>query len=107
MNEVWLYHALMNYRKRAHSIYSLKLHLVWITKYCKPVLRGEIGQRLRDLIRQICLTQAVYIESGHIAPEHVHLLVSIPPMLSVSELMHRLKGRSSRLMLIEFGELRK
>ena len=49
----------------------------------------------------------MYIEKGHIARDHVHLLVSVPPDIAVSELVQRLKGRSSRLMLQEFGELRK
>jgi putative transposase len=97
----------MSYRKTSHAVYDLKYHVVWITKYRKPVLRGEIGKRLRDLIRQTCDTLEVYIETGHIAVDHVHLLVSVPPNLSVSDLMQRLKGRSSRRMLDEFGELKK
>ncbi len=95
----------MDYRKTSHAIYDLKYHLVWITKYRKPVLRGEIAVRLRELIRQTCETLEVYIEKGHVANNHVHLLVSVPPYVSVSDLMQRLKGRSSRKMLEEFGEL--
>ena len=97
----------MTYRKTAHSVYSLKCHLVWITKYRKPVLRGEIGNRLKELIKQTCAKLDVYIESGHVAPDHVHLLVSIPPHVSISDLMQHLKGRSSRLMLVEFAGLQK
>jgi len=80
---------------------------VWITKYRKPILRGEIGKRVRELIRQTCASLDVYILKGHVSKDHVHLLVSVPPNLSVSELVKRLKGRSSRKMLEEFGELRK
>jgi len=97
----------MSYRKTAHSVYDLKYHIVWITKYRKPILRGEIGKRVRELIRQTCASLDVYIVKGHVAKDHVHLLVSVPPHLAVSELVKRLKGRSSRLMLEEFGELRK
>lgn len=93
----------MSYRKTSHSVYDIKYHLVWITKYRKPVLRGEIAKRACELIRQTCATLEVYILSGHVASDHVHLLVSVPPMLSVSELMKRIKGRSSRKMLQEFG----
>jgi putative transposase len=95
----------MSYRKTSHSVYDLKYHVVWITKYRKPVLRGEIAVRLRELVRQTCATLDVYILSGHIAADHVHLLVSVPPKISVSDLMQRMKGRSSRKMLEEFGEL--
>jgi len=69
------------------------------------VLRGEIGLRLRESVRQTCTTLDVYILSGHIGIDHVHLLVSVPPNVSVSDLMQRIKGRSSRKMLEEFGEL--
>ena len=96
-----------SYRKTAHSTYSLKCHIVWISKYRKPILSGEIGTRLRELIRQTCATLDVYIESGHIASDHVHLLVSMPPNLAVSELVQRLKGRSSRMMMEEIAELKR
>ena len=97
----------MSYRKTAHSVYDLKYHVVWITKYRKPILRGEIGKRVRELVRQTCASLDVYIVKGHVSKDHVHLLVSVPPSVSVSELVKRLKGRSSRKMLEEFGELRK
>jgi len=97
----------MSYRKTAHSVYDLKYHIVWITKYRRPILRGEIGKRVRELIRQTCASLDVYIVKGHVSKDHVHLLVSVSPSLAVSELVKRLKGRSSRLMLEEFGELRK
>ena len=95
----------MDYRKTSHAVYDLKYHLVWITKYRKPVLQGEIAIRLRELIRQTCTTLDVYVEKGHIATDHIHMLVSVPPQVSVSDLMQHLKGRSSRRMLQEFGEL--
>ncbi|MCX6053810.1 MAG: IS200/IS605 family transposase [Chloroflexi bacterium] len=97
----------MGYRKTAHSVYDLKYHIVWITKYRKPIIHGEIGLRVRELIQQTCTSLDVYIENGHVAKDHVHLLVSVPPNIAVSELVQRLKGRSSRLMLQEFGELKK
>jgi putative transposase len=95
------------YRKGSHTVYDLKYHIVWITKYRKAVLRGEIGVRLRELTRQTCEAQEVYIEKGHIALDQVHLLLSVPPNIAVSDLVQRLKGRSSRKMLDEFGELRR
>lgn len=87
-------------------MYDLKYHLVWITKYRKPVLRGEIGRRVRDLIRQTCVQLDVQILSGAVQPDHVHLLVSVPPNISVSGLMQRIKGRSSRKIMEEYNEMR-
>ena len=95
----------MSYRKTSHSVYDLKYHLVWITKYRKAVLRGEIGSRVREIIRQTCAELDVQILSGAVQADHIHLLVSVPPNLSVSQLMQRLKGRSSRKMLQEYTEL--
>lgn len=84
----------------------MKQHVVWLTKYRKPFLRGEVGQRRRKLIRQTCEPLAVHIETGHNAPGYIHLLVSVSPNLSISDSMQRLRGRSGRKMLDEFGELR-
>ena len=95
----------MSYRKTAHSVYDLKYHVVWITKYRKPVLHGQVAIRLRELIRQTCASLDVYIITGHVSVDHSHLLVSVPPNLAVSDLVQRLKGRSSRRLLEEFGEL--
>ena len=63
----------MAYRKTAHSIYELKYHVVWITKYRKPVLRGQVALRLRELIRQTCETLEVYILSGHVSADQDYL----------------------------------
>jgi putative transposase len=97
----------MSYRKGSHTVYDIKYHIVWITKYRKPVLRGEVGKQVRELVRQTCATLDVYIVSGHVALDHVHLLVSVPPNLAVSDLVQRLKGRTSRLLLDEFAELKR
>ena len=78
---------------------------MWITKYRKPILKGEISERLRTLIRQICKANEVEILSGHVSKDHIHLLVSVPPYLSVSKLMQLLKGKTSRKMLSEFKPL--
>ena len=94
-----------NYRRSSHSVYDLKYHLVWITKYRKPVLRGEKADRARVLIREICKALDVEIIKGHISRDHVHLFVSVPPHLSVSKLVQYLKGKSSRKLLAESKSL--
>jgi len=95
------------YRKTSHSVYDLKYHLVWITKYRKPVLHGEVAIRLRELIREICKGMEVEIIKGHVSKDHVHVLVSVPPYISVSKLMQRIKGKSSRKLLGEYRVLSK
>ena len=61
------------YRHRAHSVFEIPLHLVWVTKYRKPVLVGPIGLRVRELIREVCGELDVHILKGHIGKDHVHL----------------------------------
>ena len=96
-----------HYRTTAHSKYDLKVHLIFIPKYRKRVLYGQIGTGVRDLIRQICTEIDVEIISGKVAPDHVHLFVSYPPHLSVSTLMQKVKGKSSYKLMSLFPELRK
>jgi len=94
-----------NYRKSSHTVYDLKYHLVWVTKYRKPVLRGEIAERVRDLIREICKAREVEIIKGHVSIDHVHVFLSVPPHLSVSQLTQSLKGKTSRKMMMEYKTL--
>jgi len=94
-----------NYRKTSHSTYDIKYHLVWITKNRKSVLTGKIAERTRELIRQTSAENEVEILSGHVSKDHIHLLVSVPPHLSVSKLVQYLKGYSSRKLQMEYKEI--
>src|SRR5271157_3298333 len=98
---------MQHYRTTSHSVYDLKYHLVWITKYRKKVLYGQVAERLRDLIREISKTKDVEIISGSISRDHIHLFVSVPPYLSISKLMQPLKGKTSYKLLAEYKELSK
>ena len=96
---------MQNYRKSAHATFDLKYHLVWITKYRKKVLGGRIGERTRDLIRKVCKNNDIEIIAGHVSKDHVHLLVSVPPHMSVSKTVQYIKGYTSRKLLMEYKEL--
>jgi len=95
------------YRKSAHTVYLLHYHFVFIPKYRKPVLRGEIALRLRELIREICRTHDVEILKGHVRPDHVHLLLGVPPVLAPSRMMQAIKGKTSHHLLRDFRTLQK
>jgi len=96
-----------HYRKSAHCAYDIKYHIVWITKYRKPVITGAIAVRTRELVRGICQINEVEILAGHVGIDHIHLLVSVPPHLSTSKLVQYLKGNSSRKLQMEYKELNK
>ena len=95
------------YRHGSHSVFCLHVHLVWITKYRKSVLTGEVAVRVRDVIREICRREEVEIIRGHVSHNHVHLFASVPPDVTISRLVQRLKGKSSHVLLGEFAHLRK
>jgi putative transposase len=94
-------------RKGSHSTHQLHVHLVWSTKYRYEVLRGDIQVRCRDLIRQTCDTLDIQILKGVVSKDHIHLHLSYPPKLSISDILKRLKGRSAKILLLEYSELKK
>lgn len=93
-----------HYRKSSHCIYDVKYHIVWITKYRKPVLMGKVALRTRELIRKVCQTNDVEILAGHVGNDHIHLLVSVPPHMSASKLVQYMKGNTSRKLQMEYKE---
>ena len=95
------------YRKSSHAVYLLHYHFVFIPKYRKPVLRGDVAQELRGLIREICRSMDIEIMRGHIRPDHVHLLVAVPPKWAPSRVMQAIKGKTSHHLLQDYRKLRK
>ena len=93
------------YRHSGHSVSHLTVHLVWVTKYRYKVLTGDIQKRCRELLIQICDSEDVRILSGVVSKDHIHMHIEYPPSLSLSQLVKRLKGRSSRLLQKEYSEL--
>ena len=91
----------------SHTIWDCKYHIVWVTKYRYPVLVGDVGLRARELVREIARSHEMMIHAGAINRDHVHLMISIPPYLSVSRSVQFLKGKSSHKLLSEFQVLRK
>ncbi len=93
------------YRKSSHAVYDLKVHLIWITKYRYKVLVKDVGFRIREIIRQFCDSKDISIITGRVSKDHIHLYISYPPKLSVSEMIRMMKGRSSKKIQEEFPQL--
>ena len=98
---------MQNLRKGGHSVHQLHVHLVWSTKYRYKVLDGDIQIRCRDLLLKTCDSMDIQILKGVVSKDHIHLHVSYSSRLSISDLVRRLKGRSAKLLLDEFSELRR
>ena len=85
------------YKSGSHTLWDCKYHLVWTTKYRYEVLGWDVGRRCREMV----------IYAGSIKRDHVHMMIRIPPQLSVSKAVQFLKGKSSHRLLTEYAALRK
>jgi putative transposase len=95
------------YRHYNHSVGIASVHLVWIPKRRKPVLRGDIAQRCREIFYELALEKNWEILALAIEPDHIHLFVVHPPNHSISQVVQAFKGRSSRYLRQEFPVLLK
>ena len=83
------------FKKLSHAVWQCKYHVVWCPKYRFRILKGEIGQSIRAIIRQLCDWRRIEIVEGSVQIDHIHLILSIPPKYSVSEAIGFLKGKSA------------
>ena len=97
----------MDYRYGSHTVFRIQYHFVFVTKYRYQVLKGDVGLRARELIRETCQAFEIDILKGVVSKDHVHLLVSAPPNISASGMMRRIKGRTSSKLFESFPDLRK
>ena len=81
------------YKKLSHVIYKCDYHIVWVPKYRYRVLTGAVKQLLEEDIRMISEWKRCELQEMNVQPDHIHLVVSVPPKVSVSELMGTLKGK--------------
>jgi putative transposase len=95
------------YKIGTHTKTDLKVHLVWIPKYRKRVLTGQVAIRARDILQQIAIEHELEIITGKVAVDHVHMFVAYRPTQNISKIMQWLKGISFRILLSEFPHLRK
>ena len=93
-------------RRSRHTVSILMVHLVWVTKYRYPVLRGDMQRRCRELIIQMCDAEDVQILKGVVSKDHIHMYVEYPSKLSISDFVKRLKGRTSRRLQDEYPQLK-
>jgi len=93
------------YRKGHHTVTRLTVHIVFSTKYRYHVLQGDIQKRCRELLIQICESEGVEILKGVVSKDHVHMHIEYPPSKSLSDILKRFKGRTSRMLQQEFPSL--
>ena len=97
----------MHYRHGSHRVFQIEYHFVWVTKYRYKILTGAIAERVRAMVRQVCETFEIRIVRGVVSKDHVHILVSAPPTMALSEIMRRIKGNMASRLFEEFPHLKK
>ena len=90
--------TLDQYKQLAHTTYLCNYHVIFCPKYRFRILRGEVGHKVRDWIRKISEWKGAEIIEGHVSIDHVHLVLSIPPKYSVSEVIGKTKCRVAVLV---------
>jgi putative transposase len=91
-----------NTKSGSHCRYSLQYHLVWIPKYRRSFLVGEIAERLKQILKEIARDYRIRIIAMEVMPDHIHMLVEAPPKYAPSKIVQIFKGISSRRMRQEF-----
>jgi len=95
----------MDFKTNNNIVYSCKYHVVWCPKYRRKVLRDNISERLRELIKEKCSEMKVDIIEMEILPDHVHLLIEVDPQYGVNKVIKLIKGYTSYVLRKEFKEL--
>ena len=90
----------------AHTTWNCKYHIVFAPKYRRQIIYGKIKADIGQIIRKLCQWKGVEIIEAEACPDHIHLLVSIPPKISVSSFMGYLKGKSSLMIFDQHANMK-
>ena len=96
----------MDEESLAHTKWNCKYHIVFAPKYRRLVIYGRLKIEIGKILRELCTRKGVEIVEAECCPDHIHMLVSIPPKLSVSAFMGYLKGKSSLMIFNRFANLK-
>ena len=96
----------MDNKSLAHTSWNCKYHIVFAPKYRRQVIYGQIKADVGRILRQLCERKGVEIIEATACPDHIHMLVKIPPKLSVSSFMGYLKGKSSLMIFDRHANLK-
>ena len=95
------------YRKSSHVVFKCDYHIVWVPKYRFRILKGALKEIVEKDIRMLCEWKGCLVEELNVQDDHVHLLVSVPPKISISQLMGTLKGKIAIKLFKSYPNLKK
>jgi putative transposase len=92
------------YESLSHTKWECKYHIIFIPKYRRKALYGQLRKHLGELFRRLAEQKESRIEEGHLPPDHVHMMISIPPKYAVSQVVGFIKGKSAIHLARSYGE---
>ena len=95
-----------SFKSNHNSVYACRYHVVWCPKYRRKVLTGEIAERLKVLVQELAAESESEVLEIEVMPDHVHLLVEVPPHYGIAKFVRMCKGRSARVLREEFPALK-
>ncbi len=99
--------SMSKYKKLSHVIYKCDYHIVWVPKYRLRILKGEIKELVESDVRMLCEWKGCEVVGLNIQEDHIHLLVSVPPKVSISNLLGILKGKIAIKLFKSYPQLKK
>jgi len=94
-------------KRTSHAVYDLKYHLVWVPKYRKMILEGDLAKRVREVFAEIAERYEFEIDTMEVKEDHVHLFLSAPPRYSPAGVVQIIKSISAKVVFREFPEIKK
>ena len=94
-------------KRTSHAVYDLKYHMVWIPKYRKMILKGDLAKRLKVVFQEIAERYEFEIDTMEVKDDHVHLFLSAPPRYSPARVVQVIKSISAKMVFREFPEVKK
>ena len=94
-------------KRTSHAVYDLKYHMVWVPKYRKMILRGDLAKRIREAFWEIAERYEFDIDTMEVKDDHVHLFLSAPPRYSPARVVQIIKSISAKMVFKQFREVKK
>ena len=106
-DKTWYKYCMSPIKRTSHAVYDLKYHMVWVPKYRKMILRGELAKRLKTTFQEISERYEFEIDTMEVKDDHVHLFLSAPPRYSPARIVQIIKSISAKTVFKQFPEVKK
>jgi putative transposase len=106
-DKTWYKYCMSSVKRTSHAVYNLKYHMVWVPKYRKMILKGDLAKRVREVCAEIAERYEFEIDTMEVKEDHVHLFLSVPPRYSPAGVVQIIKSISAKVVFKEFPEVKK